>query len=100
VQFKIRIFVRGIIKHCDIGNDQRIHTQISGLVDRVSPALKSIRMSERVQCNVKFLVVVVNILSRALKLLTCKIKTRKVTGIGVVFKADIDGVGTAINCRF
>ncbi|MCY1309417.1 hypothetical protein D9M70_595110 [compost metagenome] len=88
----------GVGQHPRIGGDQRIHSQRRGLVDRTLPACPAIGLGIGIDRDIELPALLTDQLQAAFQLLVVEIQARKMTGIGVIAKADINGVSTLSNC--
>ena len=77
-----------------------INATLGGAIDGVSPAFKPIWMSEGIQCDVNFFLMVMDVLNRFVQFLTSEVKTCEMARIGIVFEADIHSVSTAVDGCF
>jgi hypothetical protein len=57
-------------------------------------------MREGINRDMQFTSVLMHKTDRFLQFLFCKIETGKVAGVGIIFQADIDGIGTVFDGRF
>ena len=96
----VRITLRSIFQHGDIREDQGIRPQLCGHIHRPLPAAETVRMGKGINRNMQMTPVAVNIIHCLGKFLFSKIQTGEVTGISIIFQADINRICAVINGGF
>ena len=99
VALNMRITFCRILKHGEVGQDQRIGAQLCCHIHGALPAGIAIRMGKGIDGNVQFAPVLVNEVNGFLKLFLRKVKTRKMAGVGIIFQPDIDRIGPIFDGR-
>lgn len=96
----MRIFRCGVIQHGNIGEDQRIGTELRGHIHGAFPALIAVRVRKCIDGDMQLTSVAVNVICRLLQFLLREVQACKVACIGVIFQADIYRISTVIDGRF
>ena len=96
----VGIFIRGVIKHGDIGQDKRIRSELRGHIYRALPTLIAVRVRKRIDGDMQFTAVTVNVIRGFLQFFFREIQTGEMACIGIIFQADIHRVGAIIDRRF
>ena len=100
MQIQIRVAIRSIVEYPDIRRNQGIHAHIRCPIHRILPTLPAARLRVGIQGQKgagTFGTGIANALSH---LIRPEIQAGKVPGIGIVTKAEIDGIGAVIYSRF
>ena len=88
-----------ILKHGEVGQDQRIGTQLCRHIHRALPAGVAVRMSKGIDGDMQLAAVLVNEVNGFLKLFLRKVEASKMAGVGVIFQPDIDRIGPIFDGR-
>ncbi len=87
----------GVTEHAGIGGDQRVDTEVGGLIDRTLPAGPALRLGIGVDGNIELATLFADQLQPLVELLRIHVEAGEMTGVGVVPKADINGIGTLLD---
>jgi hypothetical protein len=99
VTLNMRITLRGVLQHGDIGQNERIGAQLSRHIHRALPAGVAVGMGEGVDGDMQLTTVLMHKADGFLQFLFGEIKAGKVAGVGVIFQPDIDGIGAVFDGR-
>lgn len=97
MQSQIRVTLTGVIEQADIGKDHRIGAKSGCSVNGVMPFSSTSWLGEGVDGNQDLALFGLRVANAFGDLLFIEIEAGKVAGIGVVAKADIDGVCAMVN---
>ena len=97
MQPQLRVALRRVVEHAHIGQDQGIHAQVGRPIHGVGPARPALGLGVGIDGDEDFDLTLAGIAQTLLDLLVAEVQSGEVTGIGVVAKADIDGVGAVVH---
>ncbi len=97
MQVELRMVFGGVTEHAGIGGDQRVDTEVGGLIDRTLPAGPALRLCVSVDGNIELATLFADQLQPLVELLRIHVEAGEMTGVGVVPKADINGIGTLLD---
>ena len=96
----MRISVGGIIQQAHIGQDNSVHAETCGAVHRPLPLLPAIRLRVGIDGTENSRAPEVRVLDTLGSAFVVEVQAGKLTGVGAVFKTEVDSVGTVINGGF
>ena len=85
VALNIRITLGGVFQHGEVGEDQRVGTQLRRHIHGALPTGVTVRMRKSVNRDVKFAAMLMDKTHRFLQFFLGKVKAGEVTGIGIIF---------------
>ena len=100
MQTQIRVSVRGIVHHADIGEDQGIDTEIGRLVDGPFPDRERVRLRVGVDGDVDLHALCTCVVQSLTDLPLAEIQAGEMAGVGFVAKTDIYRIGAIIDGGF
>ena len=93
MQIDVWIALGGIVEHAHVGEDDGVHAQIDRAIDGGGPAFPAIGLGIGVDGDEDLDLAVMGIVQTLADLFVAKVQAGEVTRVGVVAKAEIDGVG-------
>lgn len=85
VALNMRITLGGVLQHGEVGEDQRVGTQLRRHIHGALPTGVTVRMRKSVNRDVKFAAMLMDKTHRFLQFFLGKVKAGEVTGIGIIF---------------
>ena len=95
----MRVALCGILKHGEVGEDQRVCTQLRCHINGTLPACVTIRVRKGVNRNVQLTAMLMNETHRFLQFFLGKIKAGEMTGVGIIFQPDVDSISAVLDGR-
>ena len=81
----MRVTLGGVLQHGEVGEDQRVGTQLRRHIHGALPAGVTVRVRKSVNRDVKFAAMLMDKTHRFLQFFLGKVKAGEVTGIGIIF---------------
>jgi len=100
VQAQVRMPVPGIGQKAHVRHDHRIHPQVRRPIHRLAPGVHPARLGIGVDGQEHLAPPGLGVANALVEGFVVKIQPGEIAGIGVVFKAQIDGVGAVIHRGF
>ncbi len=100
MQRQLWMALAGVAEHAGVGGDQGIHAEIGGAVHRPLPAFPALGLRVSIDRHVQLALVLTDVCDSRVELLVVHVQPGEVPGIGVIAKADIDGIGALAHRRF
>jgi len=97
VQLELGVTFAGVAEHAGVGGNQRIDPEVGGLIHRALPALPAFGLRIGVDGHVQLAALLADQLQTLVELLLVEVESGEVTGVGVVAKTDIDGIGALLD---
>ena len=95
----MRITFCGILKHSEVGENQRVGAQLRGHVHGTLPAYVAVRVSKGVNRDMQLTAMLMHEAHGFLQFLFGKVQASEVAGVGIVLQPDIHRIGTVFDSR-
>ncbi|MNF73456.1 hypothetical protein D3C84_554570 [compost metagenome] len=100
VQRQFRMALAGVAEHAGVGGDQGVHAEVGGAVHCPLPALPALGLRVSIDRHVQLALMLTDVCDSRVELLVVHVQPGKMPGIGIIAKADIDGIGALAHRRF